>query len=64
MLIVVLAAGAAAAGAGIAAVGAVLARGAGSAALATSVHADTAGIHVLSRVGVTGGIVASGHFYI
>ena len=35
-----------------------------AAAAAASLHADTAGIHILSRVGVTGGIVAIGHFYI
>jgi hypothetical protein len=40
------------------------AAGAVAAATATSLHADTAGIHILSRVGVTSGIVAFGHFYI
>ena len=35
-----------------------------AATAATSLHADTAGIHILCRVGVTGGIVAFAHFYI
>ena len=35
-----------------------------TATAATSMHADTAGIHILCRVGVTGGIVAFAHFYI
>ena len=37
---------------------------ASAAATATSLHADTAGIHILGSIGVTGVIVALAHFYI
>lgn len=54
--------------AAVAARGHVLAAAAGraraAAATATSLHADTAGIHILGSIGVTGGIVAFAHFYI
>ena len=57
--------------AAVAARGHVLAAAAGraraaasAAATATSLHADTAGIHILGSIGVTGVIVALAHFYI